>query len=56
MLHNAKDSNQIVQVSLKGFLGFMLIIRYLKKGKKSSSEQNKNDKKVNAQVSKIKMT
>ena len=33
----------------------MLIIRYLKKEKKSSSEKNKNEKKVNAQVSKIKM-
>ena len=30
----------------------MLIIRCLEKEKKSSSEQNKNDKKVNAQMSK----
>ena len=30
----------------------MLIIRFLKRAKKISSEQNKNDIKVNAQVSK----
>ena len=30
----------------------MLIIKYLKKENKSSSEQSKNDKKVNAQISK----
>ena len=30
----------------------MLYIRYLKKEKKSSSEKNKNDMKVNAQVRK----
>ena len=50
-LHNAKDSNQIVQVSLK-FLWFMLIIKCLQKKKKSSSEKSKNGKKINAQMRK----
>ena len=34
----------------------MFIIKYLQKEKKSSSEQNKNDIKVNARVSKREMT
>ena len=34
----------------------MLIIRCFKREKKSSSEKNKNNKNINAQVSKIKMT
>ena len=56
MLHNAKDSKQIVQVSLKYFFGFMLIIRCMEKEKKGSSEQNKDNNDINAQVSKIQIT
>ena len=53
MLHNTKDSNQIVQVPLKIFLGFMLIIKYLKKGKeKAQVRKVQNGKKINARMSK----
>ena len=48
ILHNAKDSNQIVQVSLKHFLGFMLIITCLEKEKKGSSEKSRDNQDINA--------
>ena len=52
MLHNAKDSNQIVQAPLKIIWGLCWLLSALRKENKSSSEKSKNGKKVNAQMTK----